>query len=783
MFDNDWVERSLAKLRPYAESFNAWIVSKRKDDSRLLQGQALQDAQVWATGKSLSDADHDFLAISNERALKTQNQRRIFVGALFSLVFVTVLAFWGWTERNRAVESEQIAIKAQQETEQAKQERTKSLFDSHLTHASLLARGEDYAAAKKVLAESRKLDSEIIAPRRHARNLLAGFTEIMGGAANKVYQGAGAWLKSVAVSPDGKLLATAGENGTLVLFDVKSSEVSKRLEGHDKTAGTNGTVRTVVFHPQGKWLASAGDDKRIILWSLPEGEKLLEWQAPDNGLALAVNPDGTLLASGGTDDDITLWTVENGEKLQTLSGHKGIIHDIAFNSTGEFLASVSFQEKIGYLWETKTGKILRNFAGHNEGILKVIFSYDSKQLATSSMDKSIRIWNVDSGQPLRLLRGHQNMVFGLRFITEKRLISASFDRTLRIWNADSGVTMRVLQGHEAGVGDIVTHEEQIFSSSNDGTVRRWDMVLSHQQVVNLPSEPFSTAITPDGKNVMVGFADGTLRLYSLPDTQLLWEYGEAHTNTVTRLTFNTDGNLLASASFDKTSKLWQVQDNKLQEQQTFTGHDIGVYAVAFSPDSKTLATAGYDGHIGLFTVGTEEKQFIENTHEGTVISVIFDNSGTRLLSSGNEDRATRLWNLNTTPPTLLQEFSKAQDKLMWANFSPDNKWVASVGRDGVVHIYTTQDGQEQYRLVGHENTIFRAIFSPDSQQVATVGGDATVRLWDLSNGSELFSLRLPMSRGENGPWDFDFRCLPNKHCWIAVPLTQGKLVLYDLGEY
>jgi len=471
------------------------------------------------------------------------------------------------------------------------------------------------------------------------------------------------------------------------------------------------------------------------------------------------------------------------EKLQTLSGHKGIIHDIAFNSTGEFLASVSFQEKIGYLWETKTGKILRNFAGHNEGILKVIFSYDSKQLATSSMDKSIRIWNVDSGQPLRLLRGHQNMVFGLRFITEKRLISASFDRTLRIWNADSGVTMRVLQGHEAGVGDIVTHEEQIFSSSNDGTVRRWDMVLSHQQVVNLPSEPFSTAITPDGKNVMVGFADGTLRLYSLPDTQLLWEYGEAHTNTVTRLTFNTDGNLLASASFDKTSKLWQVQDNKLQEQQTFTGHDIGVYAVAFSPDSKTLATAGYDGHIGLFTVGTEEKQFIENTHEGTVISVIFDNSGTRLLSSGNEDRATRLWNLNTTPPTLLQEFSKAQDKLMWANFSPDNKWVASVGRDGVVHIYTTQDGQEQYRLVGHENTIFRAIFSPDSQQVATVGGDATVRLWDLSNGSELFSLRLPMSRGENGPWDFDFRCLPNKHCWIAVPLTQGKLVLYDLGEY
>jgi hypothetical protein len=493
VFDNDWVEKSLAKLRPYAESFNAWIVSKRKDDSRLLQGQALQDAQVWATGKSLSDADHDFLAISNERALKTQNQRRIFVGALFSLVFVTVLAFWGWTERNRAVESEQIAIKAQQETEQAKQERTKSLFNSHLTHASLLARGEDYAAAKKVLAESRKLDYEIVASRRHALNLLSGFTEIMGGAANKVYEGAGAALFGVAVSPDGKLLATAGENGTLVLFDVESGELVKRLEGHDKTAGQFGAVMAVVFHPQSKWLASAGEDKRIILWSLPKGEKLLEWQAPSRVWALAISPDGNLLASGGgLDKYAILWDPKNGEELHRYRGYSlllgyGIL-DVAFNSTGELLAG-ALGNGTAMVWNVKTGKKVHSLRGHSDIVSGITFSSHNRLFATSGKDKNIHLWDVDidAKYSLHVLRGHQNAVLDLSLVINgDYLVSASSDQTLRVWDTKTGITTGVLQGHNSDVSSISPQKGHIFSASFDGTVRRWDMDLPHQQVVDLP---------------------------------------------------------------------------------------------------------------------------------------------------------------------------------------------------------------------------------------------------------------------------------------------------------
>lgn len=119
---------------------------------------------------------------------------------------------------------------------------------------------------------------------------------------------------------------------------------------------------------------------------------------------------------------------------------------------------------------------------------------------------------------------------------------------------------------------------------------------------------------------------------------------------------------------------------------------------------------------------------------------------------------------------------------MWASLSPDGQQLASVGREATVSIYLASGTGTPLRLHGHEQAVFKAIFSPDSRQLATVSGDATVRLWDLDTQSELFRLRLPTKFDGSSPlWDFDFRCTPTG-CWIAVPLTSGKLALYNLGK-
>jgi WD40 repeat protein len=202
-------------------------------------------------------------------------------------------------------------------------------------------------------------------------------------------------------------------------------------------------------------------------------------------------------------------------------------------------------------------------------------------------------------------------------------------------------TLRVLQGHSAGALKIAVHAApgtdqgvQVFSASNDGTIRRWDIApLPSQRLVDLPGEANPAAIAPDGTYVAVGFASGALRLYALPDMRLVREEEKAHERSITRLSFNTDGTLLASASFDDTAKLWAVApDGTLTAGQIFSGHTDAVHGLAFSPEGARLATASYDGRIGLFTVGTEEKQFID-AHEGRVASVAFGSSGSRLLSA------------------------------------------------------------------------------------------------------------------------------------------------------
>ncbi|MBJ6610946.1 MAG: WD40 repeat domain-containing protein [Candidatus Thiothrix moscowensis] len=765
---------------------------------------------------------------ARRKAELTQARRR-FALSLVGLLIAAGLAVWGAVERNRA-EEQTVQVR---KTEQA---RTESLFDSTLTHASLLTKVEDFAATATKLDNTRKLDADIPAPRRHARDLLAGYTAMMGGAAQATLQDGDKPLPplagDVAISPDGHWLAASGECGTVALFERASGKLVQKLEGHDPTVGQFGGVMDIVFHPTQPWLFSGGEDGQIIRWALPQAGQaakvLQQWQVEGGAVAaLALTPDGKVLASGHVDGKIRLWEVgetppslplsgeeqdgsppDKGELegvslqekgtspklLRVLEGHSQRIADgrgLAFSPDGERLASASYDHTVR-LWDWHKGSSLQVLAGHNGFAQGVAFSADGQTLASSSADQSIILWDAASGQALRRLKGHQNMVFGLQFLPDGLLASASSDNTIRLWDVATGITRRILQGHTAGVLGLAWWQEQasvlLYSASNDGTVKRWGGELPGQWLVGLPGEPKSNAVSPDGRLVAVGFDDGSLRLYALPDVglkpDLLQEVKDENASGIKRLAFNSDGSRLASAGMDGVVKVWSVHEGdgfSLQLEKTLSEHKDVVHAVAFSPDDSQLATASYDGRIGLFDLVGEGKPQLWEAHEGYVESVSFDPSGKHLLSSGNHDFKLKLWDLTTQPPTA-QTLATANDALLWASLSPDGQQLASVGREQTVSVYPTSGTGTPLRLNGHEQTVYKAIFSPDSRQLATVSWDMTVRLWDLDTQSELFRLRLPGEFTPSGPlWDFDFRCTPTG-CWIAVPLTSGKLALYNLGK-
>ena len=448
------------------------------------------------------------------------------------------------------------------------------------------------------------------------------------------------------------------------------------------------------------------------------------------------------MASGSYDNTVRIWELDSGTS-QLLEGHTKPVEDIAFHENGRIIAS-------------------------------------------SSSDHTIRIWNVDTGKTQNVLRGHQNIVTNLTFSQKDNiLISGSNDRTLRLWDTESGVTLRVLHNLTTGVTDVATHGENIFSSSNDGTIKRWKYFANFpMEIIDLDSEPASTAISQSDSTIAVGYANGDLQLFSEDGQRKIWELKGAHNGDIQRLDFSPDGSLLATAGFDNELKLWNTRDGS--QRQSFDKHENVVHDVKFSPDGKYLATASYDGKIGLFEIGNEKGIFYK-AHEKRTLSIAFDSTGRKLISAGDDGR-TVLWNLSSAPPRLEHEFPQIQDQLNAAAISPNGELVASVGRDSIIRVYKTNDQKEFMRLVGHENTVFRLSFSPDNNQIFSVSSDATIRIWDLENGSEICTLQLPAIGGTPTPlWDFDFEYRRSKNgsigpCTIAIPLTRGKLVIYDLGS-
>jgi WD40 repeat protein len=287
----------------------------------------------------------------------------------------------------------------------------------------------------------------------------------------KSFEDHSAGVRSVCFNPDGNILASSSEDGTIKLWQIDGTLVHT-FEGH------TGGVRSICFSPDGTMLASASDDKTIKLWRLDGTEiqtfQPLHDQAHQDWVCdVKFSPQGDILASGSADTTIKLWNLD-GTLKKTFLGHRGSVKSISFSPQGDILASASADGDLK-LWQLD-GTEIETFHGHGGGVQGIGFSKDGTKVVSGSSDKTIRLWQID-GIALKTIKAHNDWVWGIAFSNDGKLFaSVSADKTVKIWDIQ-GNQKHLCKGHNhlvRGIG-FSPDSKMLATGSADGTVKIWDV--------------------------------------------------------------------------------------------------------------------------------------------------------------------------------------------------------------------------------------------------------------------------------------------------------------------
>lgn len=624
-------------------------------------------------------------------------------------------------------------------------------------------------------------------------------------------------VQTACFSPDGREIASGGEDGRILIWkpdEIQPVDLAARIAGlsedappHRALAGHDAAANSVVYSADGRLIASAGNDNVVKIWDAPSG-KLIKTLRGHGGRVRSCDfsPDGQFILSGSHDAQAKVWSLEGYREIRVLKGkllegHSDIVLSARFSPDGREIVTSS-RDRTARTWNAATGEPLKVLdEGHEFLATSAVFFKDGRRVLTAAGDNTVRMWNVAAGTQTILIRNTGRIGALALSHNEQWIVAGSVGSAAQIFRAEDGSPLQTLAPETESpqqaavtalafsaddrlllVGDVHgrcrvwarakesdkwterhlwrNHSRRItaaaflpdgsraLTASLDNSVAQWDLAAGDEStslILKHPEGVTSMALLPGGKRAVTTCDDGKLRLWDVDTAQVVAEMS-SEDDALHFVNVSPDGlRALTTNSVTRKVRLWDLQthqqvfDPKRPRQAVLDFTRLGglVWTAVFTPDgSRILSVGGNDARI--WEVGSDVEQMSFSPH-GAVATADYTHDG-RLIVTASWDNSAKIWDAQSGSP-IRKLAGGHEGYVNSAVFSPDDATILTAGDDGKARFWNAATGNLLERtLTGHSAGIRRARYSADGRLVVTASDDRTARIWDAVTGATLQTL-------------------------------------------